>query len=468
MDKEVDVANAEQSWGAARLIPTSGINGPDEQERRGTSALLAVMESVKEFGRALTIPLGAPAGRIETYIEVPFLLGEKKVFPDGLIRVTRGSTVWTALVEVKTSNNVLASPQLENYLDVAREHGFNALITISNEISPALGQHPTSVDKRKLKKVDLYHWSWSEILTNAVMQKEFRGVADPDQAWILGELIRYLEHPRSGALSFDDMGPSWVAVRNAVDASTLRQSDKGAAEVAARFEALVRFACLKLGRKLGIEVTPVLSRQEVADSSLRTSALVSSLVAHGTLSAALRIPHTVGPLVVEANLRTNKVSCHFDVDAPSEGKATTRVNWLVRQLKEAPASVRLEAFVPRARDGASELLRDVREFPAKLVLDPSKEIRSFRVAQIHALGAKRTAGRGGFIDSILTAIDTSYADIGQRLKAWSAAPPRLRAPEEIEFDKSLPPTIPSNALSSQDGESVAAFLPEEELVAEAD
>jgi hypothetical protein len=51
------------------------------------------------------------------------------------------------------------------------------------------------------------------VLAEAVMQKEFRGVADPDQAWILGELIRYLEHSRSGAMEFEDMGESWVAVR---------------------------------------------------------------------------------------------------------------------------------------------------------------------------------------------------------------------------------------------------------------
>ncbi|MDP9461487.1 MAG: stress response protein, partial [Actinomycetota bacterium] len=80
-------------------------------------------------------------------------------------------------------------------------------------------------------KVDLHHYSWSQILAEAVMQKEHRGVADPDQAWVLGELIRYLEHPRSGALEFDDMGASWVPVRDAVAAGNLRTSDKGAAEV---------------------------------------------------------------------------------------------------------------------------------------------------------------------------------------------------------------------------------------------
>ena len=446
-----EALHEKQSWSVARLIPTSGINGAEEQERRATSALLAVMTSVKEFGRTLTAPLGAPAGRLETFIEVPFALGERKVFPDGLIRVTRGQSVWTALVEVKTGANLLATEQLENYLDVAREHGFDALITISNEIPASVGQHPTPVDKRKLRKVALHHWSWTEILTYAVMQKEFRGVADPDQAWILGELIRYLEHPRSGALSFDDMGPSFVEARNAVATGVLRHSDRSATEVANRFEALIRFACLRLGRKLGAEVSPILNRQELADPTIRITALVESLVVRGTMGAAIRIPRAVSPLVLEVDLRANTVVCHFDIDAPGEGKPTTRVNWIVRQLKEAPDTLRIEAFVPRARDGAAELLRDLRTTPTKIITDPTKEIRSFRVAQIHPLGSKRNAGGGSFIESVLSAIDTSYADIGQRLKAWSATPPRLRRSDEVEVDPAVPIAIPSNAFSSQDG-----------------
>ena len=444
---------SEQSWHSARLIPTSGINGADEQERRATSALLAVMSSVREFGRALTSPLGAPAGPLETFIEVPFILGAKKIFPDGLIRTKRAGKEWTALVEVKTGNNLLVTEQLENYLDVARENGFQALITISNEIPPSVGQHPTSVDKRKLRKVALHHLSWSEVLTHAVMQKEFRGVADPDQAWILGELIRYLEHPRSGALSFEDMGASWVEVRESIAAGTLRQSDKSAAEVAGRFDALIRFACLKLGRKLGAEVTPILTRDELSSPAARTAALVTSLVSSGAMTASIRIPHAVAPLELHANLRASRITCHFDVAAPREGKSTTRVNWLLRQLKETPDTVRVEAFVARAREGAAELLRDVRDAPAKLVTDPTKEIRSFRVAQIHPLGSKRNAGRGSFIDSMLTAIDSSYTDIGQRLKTWTATPPRVRSEEEVELDPSVKSSLGSTALSSQDGDA---------------
>ena len=72
---------ADESWQQARLIPTSGITGPEEAERRATSALLAVMGSVREFGTAIVRSLGAPAGQLATYIEVPFVLGEGKVYP---------------------------------------------------------------------------------------------------------------------------------------------------------------------------------------------------------------------------------------------------------------------------------------------------------------------------------------------------------------------------------------------------
>ena len=177
------------------------------------------------------------------------------------------------------------------------------------------GQHPTKVDKKKLKRVSLHHWSWTQVLAEAVMQKEFRGVADPDQAWILGELIRYLEHPRSGALEFDDMGEAWVSVRDAVAASTLRSTNKGVTETCARSDALLRFASLRLGRQLGAEVTPVLTRADLADPSRRTQAMVARSCAEGLLSGSIRIPDAVAPITVTADLRASRIDCSVDIDA---------------------------------------------------------------------------------------------------------------------------------------------------------
>lgn len=414
-------------WQQARLIPTSGINGAEEQERRAASAFLAVLPAVREFGRTLLNSVGAPAGSLESFVEVPLKLGEKTWRPDGLLRVTRGSKTWVALIEVKTGKDLLSSEQVEAYLDIARQEKFDALITISNEIPSSPGVHPTTVDKRKLRSVALHHWSWAYLVSTAVTQKEHRGVSDPDQAWILGELIRYLEHPKSGALSFDDMGASWVTVREQVANSTLRAGDKEIPAVTGRFDALLTYAALRLGRRLGSDVNVQLTRKELADPSIRHAALKASLVGNGTVSGAIKVPGTIGEIVVLADLRANKVTAHVDVDAPKTGRPATRINWLVRQVKDAPGDLRLEAFAQGQRgSGAAELLSVVREQPEKLIADPAKELRAFRVAVTVPMGTKRGRGRGSFIDSVLEAIDRLYEHVVQNVKPWAAPPPKIR------------------------------------------
>jgi len=287
------------------------------------------------------------------------------------------------------------------------------------------------------------------VLSTAVMQKEHRGVSDPEQAWILGELIRYLEHPRSGAMEFEDMGANWVAVRDAVVAGTLRASDKSAPEVAARFDALLQYLSLRLGRQLGTDVLPVLSRKEQADPAVRAQGVLSRMVDQAELAGAIRIPNAVAPIHLVADLRAGRVTCFVDVDAPREGRPTTRVNWIVRQLKHAPDSTRIESFVANARGaGSAELLGKVREDSAVLVTDPKKEIRSFRVALSVPMGSKRGRGRGAFIDSVLDLVDSFYGDVVQHLKAWSPAAPKLREPVAVPEEKA---SLSSTALSSQDG-----------------
>ena len=447
-----------ETWHAARLIPVSGMNGAEEQERRGTSALLAVLSSVRECGRGITTRLGAPAGTIETYIEVPFVLNGQRLYPDGLIRVTRGSKTWVALVEVKTQRNQLQTTQLENYLDIARENGYDAVLTISNELAAGPGEHPTSVDKRKLRKVALHHLAWSQIHTEAIVHKLANSINDPDQAWILAELIRYLEHPKSGAIDFDDMGQSWVEVRNAISAQTLRPGDPGARDVAARWEQLMRFVGMKLGRTLGVEVPPALTRKEANEPSVRIQKQTQALIDSGVLTGALKVPHTVGPLSIKADLRTTEISCFVDIDAPQQGRPLTRVNWLVRQLANAPASARIDTFTAYARGATcSELLGTVREDPSVLVDPQKREIRSFRVTVTNPSGTKRGQGRGSFVESVIDSTASFYEHVVQQLKPWVQAAPKVRSPEPtLTSEPGVPASLISTALSSQDDEVAPA------------
>jgi hypothetical protein len=411
-------------WEIARLIPVSGINGADEQERRGSSALLAVLASVKEFGRAITVPLGAPAGAIESFIEVPFQLGDRTVRPDGVIRVSRGKQVWTALVEVKTGRNDLQAAQLEAYLDVAREQQFDVVFTISNQLVAAPGEHPTSVDKKKLRKVALLHMSWSQIHTEAVIERVNRSVADSDQAWILAELIRYLEHERSGAVDFDDMGKFWVPVRDATATRTLRATDPGAADVVARFGQLVSFAGMRLSRNLGVDVRAIVSKAELKDFAAYQQNSVNHLIDAGVLQGSLRVPDAIAPITVMADVRSGLVTCSIDIASPSQGRNSTRVNWLTRQLTKAPDAVLIEAWATWARTpGPCHPIATVREKPELLFDDPKKELRTFTVRLSAVAGTKRGQGRGTFVGSVLTLVDTFYEQVVQYLKPWTPPAP---------------------------------------------
>jgi hypothetical protein len=58
-------------------------------------------------------------------------------------------------------------------------------------------------------------------------------------------------------------------VREGIGVGTLRATDAMAAEVAGKFDALVRFAGVKLGRRLGTEIVPPLNRRELAEPAIR-------------------------------------------------------------------------------------------------------------------------------------------------------------------------------------------------------
>ena len=452
-------------WQAARLIPTSGISGTDEAERRATSALLAVMTAVTEFRVAILKPLGAPAGQLASFVEVPFKLDDRTVIPDGLLNVTRGTTSWVALVEVKTGAAELQADQVESYIDVARDLGFGTVLTISNQMAPAPGVHPVEVDKRKLKKVNLLHLSWAEILTHAVQVRVHHGVSDPDQAWILGELIRYLEHPKSGALDFADMGANWVTVRDAVSAGTLRASDAGVQEVASRWDQLLRFAALRLGRELGADVQVVVNRKEQADPSIRLARYVSELVDIGMLTGQIRIPDAVGVIDVMADLRSSQATVSVEVDAPREGRLPTRVSWLTRQLKDAPSQLRIDGLLMNTKASTSELLSAVTADPLVLVDPQKRDFRGFRITATSTLGAKRGTGRGSFIDSVLALTDSFYGDVVQQVRPWTAKAPQLPRSGRTAVEEAGIDTTPTAGDLTEDAEpaTVDAEAPSEQL-----
>jgi len=433
--------NAEQAWVPARLIPTAGIRGEAEQENRATSALLAVLAAVPAFSRAFLKTMGAPRGRVKTFTEVRFKGPDGTTdIPDGVIAVEHGSTRWTCLVEVKTAAAELGSGQVTRYLDIARRQGFDGVLTISSQIVADPDALPYKLNGSKIGKLTVRHLSWWQVLTEAVVQHRFRGVDDPDQAWILNELIRYLTDERSGAGGFEGMGRDWVGVRDGARNGTLRASDPAAAAVAVRWEELIEYLCLNLSQELGVIVRRQRPRGKSPEDRLKGA--VKRLVSEGTLHSAIRVPEAIGPIEIEADLRSGQLTTSVGIDAPRDRKRpTARINWLLRQLRDAPDSLRIDVRFAHLREGSSALLADCRDDPGNLLLpnDPKREPRSFALASTRALGRKNGRVSGSFAAETCEQAMSFYRELVQNLR-----PPHPKAPQ-LADEPPAPDTAPKES-----------------------
>ena len=393
----------------------------------------------------------APGGRITTYSEVRLKGQDGKVHvPDGAIVIEKGRHRWSCLVEVKTGTGVLETDQVHRYLDMARRHGFNGVLTISNDIIADNDALPYKVNGVKIGKLTVRHFSWWQILTEAVIQHRFRGIDDPDQAWILNELIRYLTDERSGASGFEGMGPAWVRLRDAARNRTLRAGDPEIGLLAARWEQLVEYLCLTLSQELGVTVRRVRSHRKSPQERLDEE--VARLVSDGILRSSFRVPKAVGPIELEADLRARRLSVCVAIEAPSDRKRpAARINWLLRQLKDAPDDLRIDVRFSRRRESRSELLGNCRESPQSLLLpeDPKCDPQSFSLVSVSRMGTKNGRGEGSFVAETCKQATVFYRDLVQDLR-----PPQPRAPKLVE-EEPVTDEDASNDGLRQESESTA-------------
>ncbi|MFI6277405.1 TerD family protein [Streptomyces sp. NPDC050988] len=394
------------SWRAARLFPVSALKSDRDRETRATSVLLSVMAQVPEFGRRLTAGFGAPAGRMEMFTEVSLPNGDSPRRPDGVIRIERAGKLWTALVETKTNGNSLKPDQVQAYTDIAARRGYEAVITLSNDVeldgSPLVD---VKTDGRRKHKVALRHLSWADVAHQAQMLIRHEGVGNAAHAWLLQELLHYLQHENSGCHGFQNMGPAWVPVRNGIDDETLCQGDRRAVEVVESWERLVRQVCLRLGGELGQKVLPVQRAKRGTDPRVRRAALADQLCLAGRLDSELRIEGTPGILALSADLRTGKLRTSIEIAVPEQGYPLTWAKRLIRQLSDAPADLHVETLLDGQVGGPRGTLERLRPEPGDILPRNDAEITGFRLSLFRSMGNTRGSAESGFIRSVDEAVD---------------------------------------------------------------
>ncbi|WP_432091204.1 TerD family protein [Streptomyces sp. NRRL F-5630] len=401
-----------ESWHSARLFPVSALKSDRDREMRATSVLLAVMAQVPEFGRRLTAGFGAPAGRMETFTEVALPHGDSPRRPDGVIRVERAGKLWTALVETKTNGNALRQEQVQAYADIASRRGYEAVITLSNDV--ALEGSPLveiRVDRRRRNKVALWHLSWAEVTHQAQMLIRHEGVRNAAHAWLLEELLHYLRHDNSGCHGFQNMGPAWVPVRDGIQDETLCKGDPRALEAVESWERLMRQVSLGLGGELGQRVMPVQRARRGTDAVARRTEMADALCQDGRLTAELRIEGTTGTLGVAVDLRTAKIRTSFDVTAPEQGYPLAWAKRLVRDLAEAPADLHIVTLTEGEGTGPRGTLERLRREPGDLLPRSGERITGFRLSLFKGMGTRRGNTESGFIRSVDDAVSGFHGSV---------------------------------------------------------
>ncbi|MFE1285322.1 TerD family protein [Streptomyces sp. NPDC058751] len=402
-----------ESWKDARLFPASALKSDRERETRATSVLLSVMAQVPEFGRRLTAAFGAPAGHMETFTEVTLPHGDTPRRPDGVIRVERAGKLWTALVETKTNGSALKAEQVQAYMDIAARRGYEAVITLSNDV--ALEGSPlveVKIDKRRKHKVALWHLSWAEVAHQAQLLIRHEGVGNAAHAWLLQELLHYLRHENSGCHGFQNMGPAWVPVRNGIDDETLCQGDPRALEVVESWERLVRQVCLRLGGELGQKVLPVQRTRRGTDPQALRGRLADQFCLDGRLRSELRIEGTPGVLAISADLRTGKLRTSIEIPAPEQGYPLSWAKRLVRRLAEAPADLHVETLVEGDAAGPRGTLERLRPEPGDMLpKESTTQITGFRLSLLKSMGSTRGNAESGFIRSVDDAVHRFYTGV---------------------------------------------------------
>ncbi|MGW6859941.1 TerD family protein [Streptomyces xanthophaeus] len=405
------------SWHPARLFPVPSLKSDREREVRATSVLLSVMEQVPELGRRLTAAFGAPAGRMQTFTEVPLPHGDTPKRPDGVIRVERAGKLWTALVETKTNGNPLKAEQVQQYVDIAARRGYEAVITLSNDVAlEGAAMVDVKTDGRRKHKVSLWHLSWAEVTHQAQMLIRHEGVGNAAHAWLLQELLEYLQHENSGCHGFQNMGPAWVPVRRGIEDETLSTGDPRAVDVVESWERLIRQVCLRLGGELGQKALPVQRARRGSDPGARRATAAEKLCAQGKLSAELRVDGASVVIAVTADLRTGKLRASVDVPAPEGASPLATAKRLVRMLGDAPADLHVESLVEE-QNGPRGTLERLRPEPGDLLPRDGAPLTGFRLSLIKGMGNTRGNTESGFIRSVDDAVDRFYHSVVVHLAA---------------------------------------------------
>ena len=425
----------------ARLIPVAS-----DKEVGAVSIVLSIIQSVPPFAEALISSIGQRVGirsKTECFTEVVFKKSplNTEIRPDGLLIINIGNRSWKALIEAKIGNRQIEENQIVNYCQLAKLNGIDTVITISNQFAALPTHHPLKLNKRATSGINVYHWSWMYILTQAQLTLDDKEFKIPEQRYLLDEMIKYFEHEKVPVSSFDRMNKEWTDLVKMVQRrATLNKVSPEVQNSVAAWHQEQKDICLKLSRKLGRHVTLKLPRKHSEDQEQRLLDDSRELVENNTLQCTLEIPDAASPLSIIVDVRGRAVSCEMRVTAPKDKKrSSSRINWIVNQLSKVKESdnVIIKAIWPKRASPTQAALSKLREEPTILISGNDSLLPQYFEVSMTKDMAGKFSGAKTFIEQFEDAVPKFYEEVGQVLHNWISPPPKLKSePEELPSETS--------------------------------
>lgn len=425
----------------ARLIPV----GSSQNERCAASVLLSAISVVRPFAEAVFGSINKKVGSrtsIAAFTEVVFQkqLADANCRPDGLIILSTPKSEWRALVEAKIGISKINPDQLSLYCKLAKQNGIDAVITISNELTSFPDHPPYDVPRDVVGKVEIYHWSWMTLVTLATLlisasDDEF----DPEQHFILKEVLRYFSHESTDVRGFHQMNAEWPSLLQRVHSgAAIRKDDADISKTICAWHQEQSDICLILSRKLRVPVSLRLKKQHHRNQFARVDSDAEEFASTKRLLATFEIPNLAGPIEVIADALRRNIICKMCVQAPEDKQRyESRLNWLLRQLpSDLPAPTGVRIFW---KNGGSSFgpVADLRADPKIGDIDrPGTIPKSFEVFTVTDLG-KKFAGTKNFIEMLETAVPQFYDGVARHIRAWHPGP----APGPVEGEETLTDTV---------------------------
>ncbi len=430
----------------ARLFP---VLSESKKEEKATSILLSVFTAVPDFAKAVLSEAGAPIGKrssITCFTEVSFKGSKPSSRPDGLIIVSGSGKEWVALVETKIGRSDLTAEQVEAYLDIAKEQGFDAVITIGNQFAALPSHHPVKVPKNKTRQVQLFHFSWLSITSRALLLTDNKSVEDLEQAYMLKELVRYLENESSGVTSTVRMSNSWRDVVQKVHQNTpLKKHDPDVAKAVSDWFQLLRYLSIRLSLALGHSSSISMPRKHINDPTIRLTDAINEVCSTSELKSSLEIPNAAGKLEVTLSFLRKTIDLRVNLETPKDVKQQrAAINFVLNQMKNFEGDdLTTRVNWPRRIPATALPIHQTREDSERKLLIPDnlKELpSSMDLLRVVDLGVGKLKSGPGLPAIAEAEVLRFYKDAIQGLKKWVPAPPRIRAKKEAEQPKEDTPT----------------------------